>query len=273
MRPTILLFALAACTSSANDGTSSAGDAGASDAGSDVSACTTCDASTDSASPEDAALEAGHDAATDARADVEAGPPSYTTAFPGLENPLSEGGVWTNGGVVGIDWQNVKKANGHAFASATSAGYNDCIGHLSGFGPNHFAQATVHVAAGYSAPDSHEVELLLRFKITAHVARGYEINCGWNGAYSQIVRWNGALNDFTYLNPTGPGFGALKEGDVIRATAVGSTITVYKNGAQVMQVTDTVWADGDPGIGFFVRPNAAAVPESYCFSAFSAGSL
>jgi hypothetical protein len=253
-----------------------------SDAGGPTSCGASCDAAvaTDAAQRDDAASERdagpnpGGDASLDVAArDVEAGPLGYSTNFLGSENPLSENGVWTNGGVVGLDWQNVRKNGGHAFASATSAGYNDCIAHLSGYPPNHFAQATVHVAAGYSAPDSHEIELLLRFKITAHSARGYEINCGWNGAYSQIVRWNGPLNDFTYLNPTGPGFGALAEGDVIRATAIGSTITVYKNGAQVMQVTDPTWADGNPGAGFFVRPNAAAVPESYCFSAFSAGVL
>jgi hypothetical protein len=203
----------------------------------------------------------------------DAGPMSFSTMFSGTENPLSESGVWTNGGVVGLDWQNVEKSGGHAYASATSAGYNDCIAHLKGFPANHFAQATVHVAAGYSAKDSHEIELILRFAITAHGARGYEINCGWNGAYSQIVRWNGALNDFTYLPTTGPGFGALAEGDVIKATAIGSAITVYKNGKQVMSATDATWADGNPGVGFFVRPNAAAVPESYCFSAFSAGAI
>jgi hypothetical protein len=196
---------------------------------------------------------------------------SYSTNFSGVENPLSEGGVWTEGGVTGIDWQNVAKDNGLAYASATSAGFNDCIAHVSGCAADQFAQATVHAVNGYNPKSSHEVELLLRFKITNKNARGYEINCGWGGAYSQIVRWNGALNDFTYLNPQGPGFGTLVEGDVIKATAIGSTITVYKNGQQVMQVMDATWADGNPGAGFFVRPDASAVPKSYCFSAFSGG--
>jgi len=199
------------------------------------------------------------------------GPKSYSTNFLGVENPISENGVWTNGGAVGLDWQNVEKNGGFAFGTGTSAGYDDCIAHLNGFPANHFAQATVHVSANYTPPSSHEVELLVRFEITAHSARGYEINCGWNGAYSQIVRWNGALNDFTYLNPTGPGFGALAEGDVIKATAVGSTITVYKNATQVMQVTDATWVDGNPGMGMFIRPNGT--PKSYCYTSFSAGAL
>ena len=190
-----------------------------------------------------------------------------------VSHPISEGGVWTNGGLVGLDWQNVAKDQGIAYGSGFSAGYNDCIAHLSGFSANHYAEATLHVASGYTPPDSHEIELLVRFEITAHSARGYEINNGWNGAYSQIVRWNGPLDDFTYLPTTGPGFGALIEGDVIRATAVGSTITVYKNGAQVMQATDSTWSDGNPGMAMFIRPGSGAQPKSYCFSAFSAGDL
>ena len=181
--------------------------------------------------------------------------------------------MWTNGGEVGLDWQNVAKDQGIAFGSGFSAGYDDCIAHLSGFAADQFAQATVHVASGYTPPDSHEVELLLRFEITAHSARGYEINNGWNGAYSQIVRWNGALNDFTYLDTTGAGFGALVEGDVIRAEAMGDTITVFKNGSQVMQATDSTWSDGNPGMGYFVRPGTGAEPRSYCFSSYSAGEL
>jgi hypothetical protein len=224
---------------------------------------------------------AGADADADAsRADAGAsnvcgspGSVSYMTKFLGTENPISEGGVWTNGGVVGLDWQDVQKNNGLGFGTGTSSGYNDNVAHLSGFPPNHYAQAAVHAVNGYDPQSSHEVELLVRFQITAHSARGYEINCGWGGAYSQIVRWNGALSDFTLLNATGPGFGALVEGDVIRATAVGATITATKNGVQVLQVSDSTWSDGDPGMGMFIRPDPSAVLQNYCFSSFSAGSL
>jgi hypothetical protein len=232
---------------------------------------TAADSGLDGAPLESGSSDGASDSATTDSAPGDGGPKSYNTNFLGVENPISENGVWTNGGTVGLDWQNVEKDNGFAFGSGTSAGYNDCIAHLGGFPANHFAQATVHVASNYTPPSSHEIELLVRFEITAHNARGYEINCGWNGAYSQIVRWNGALNDFTYLNPTGPGFGVLAEGDVIKATAVGSTITVYKNGTQVMQVTDATWGDGNPGMGMFIRPGGT--PKNYCYTAFSAGAL
>lgn len=234
------------------------------------------DASTDGTQNDSGMSDTG--VITDSGADIivmdsamEAGPKSYSTNFLAIENPISENGVWVTGLANGIDWNDVRKENGFAYGANVSAGYDDCLAHLKGFPPNHFSQATLHVASNYTPPSSHEIELLLRFEITAKNARGYEINCGWNGAYSQIVRWNGALNDFTYLNPTGPGFGALKEGDVIKATAIGNTITVYKNGNQVMQVSDSTWTDGDPGMAMFVRPGGT--PKNYCFTQFSAGSL
>jgi hypothetical protein len=215
----------------------------------------------------------GSSAADSSEGSTGQGAKSYSTEFDGSENPLSEGGVWTNGGDVGIDWQNQAKDQGIAFGTGFSAGYDDCIAHLSGFAADHYAQASVHVETGYTPPSSHEVELLLRFEITANNARGYEVLCGWNGAYSQIVRWNGPLDDFTYLDTTGPGFGALVEGDVIRAEAVGDTITAYKNGSQVMQATDSTWADGNPGMGFFIRPGEGAEPTSYCYDSYAAGDL
>ena len=193
--------------------------------------------------------------------------------FPLDEAPISEQGVWTSGGATGLDWQNINTLGGLAYGSGTSAGYDDCIAHLSGFPPNQYAEATVHVAANYTPPSSHEVELLLRFEITAHNARGYEILCGYNAAYSQIVRWNGPLNSFDYLTTSGPGFTPLAEGDVIRAEIVGDVITVFQNGAQVMSATDSTWSNGNPGMGLFIRPGQGATPINYCYADYRAGGL
>ena len=33
---------------------------------------------------------------------------TYTTNFPLTENPISEGGKWTNGQTVGLDWANMR---------------------------------------------------------------------------------------------------------------------------------------------------------------------
>ena len=53
--------------------------------------------------------------------------------------------------------------------------------------------------------------------------------------YLSLVRWNGPLNNFTYVvnNAT-----TCVNGDVLKLTAIGNTFTVYKNGVQVLQGTD-----------------------------------
>jgi len=98
--------------------------------------------------------------------------------------------------------------------------------------------------------------LRLRTTITAHSITGYEFNFRATAdgtQYVQIVRWNGPFGTFTYLNG-GLEAGldlALHNGDVISATAVGSTLTAYINGVQIRQVTDSTYSAGSPGMGFY----------------------
>ena len=73
--------------------------------------------------------------------------------------------------------------------------------------------------------------------------------------------------NFTYVNTAvGPG---LRDGDVVKATIVGSTITVYINGKEVVQGTDSTYKSGSPGIGFFLQ-GAAGVNGDFGFTAFAA---
>jgi hypothetical protein len=83
------------------------------------------------------------------------------------------------------------------------------------------------------------------------------------------VRWNGAFGNFTYVNTTkGPG---LHNGDIVKATIVGSTITVYINGVQVLQGTDSTDISGRPGIGFFLQ--GSGNNADYGFKSFSAANI
>lgn len=196
----------------------------------------------------------------------------YSTNFPLTENPISEGGVWINGGTVGLDWQNPRTTTGFAYGSATSAGYNDCVACLTGYPANHSAQVTIYQDPTYTAPDSHEVELLLRFKISANVARGYEITLGNAGTTIQVFAWHGTIGDvFPEISGTGSGPGGLVTGDVVKAFAIGNVITVYKNGSLIYTVTDGQYGDGGPGMGFFIRPGGT--PDRYCISQFTAAGL
>jgi hypothetical protein len=202
---------------------------------------------------------------------------TYTTNFPLLENPISAGGNWINGGITGLDWTNVQTSTGLAFGTMSGidvgdAQYADSTAVLAGtWGPSQTAQATI--AVNQASGDSgvfEEVELRLRTTITPGSITGYEINCSVStnpsNYYIQIVRWNGPLGSWTELNGTEM-HGV--NGDVLTATISGSTITAYLNGAQVLQATDDTFSTGSPGIGFFLQ-GAIGLNANYGFSSFSA---
>ena len=101
---------------------------------------------------------------------------TYTTAFPGTENPISEGGNWINGGANGLDWTNVSTTPGLAIGHESGATYTDATALLTGsWGPDQQVTGTVH---SVNPVDGcyQEVELRLRSAISAHVNRGYEIS-------------------------------------------------------------------------------------------------
>jgi RNA polymerase sigma factor (sigma-70 family) len=201
---------------------------------------------------------------------------TYSTNFPLTENPISEGGAWVRGGVEGLDWNNPKTSSGHATASVAASRYNDCIAHPNrpSFHAAQYAQGTVYLANGYTGNGGkHAVELLLRFSISAHNARGYEVLWDTSGGIA-VVRWNGPPGNFTSLW-TGPAPKPV-DGDVLRAEIAGRVISVYRNGSRLatIDVTSqggTVWSSGQPGIGFW--PVDGALPDSFGWKSFEAGSL
>jgi hypothetical protein len=172
----------------------------------------------------------------------------YRTDFTGVENPLSEGGAWSNNG---LDWARVIKADGMAQGTQSgNNGYDDSYATLSGFPPDQIARAVVQIAPGIHPPCTHEVELHLRWSDAPHWAQGYEINLGM-GSYMQIVRWNGPIGDFTELASVW--LPPANDGDIFRASIVGNVITGYLNGVPLVQATDSTFATGNPGVGFFRR--------------------
>jgi chitodextrinase len=197
----------------------------------------------------------------------------YTTNFPLTQNPISENSYWINGKTTGLDWSNVETTPGLAFASATSTStpYNDPTAVLAGtWGSNQKAQAVVRTVNQNSSV-FEEVELRLRTTITAHSITGYEFNfrATSNGTqYVQIVRWNGPFGSFTVLDSkSGPG---LHNGDVVSATAVGTTLTSYINGVQIVQVTDSTFSGGSPGMGFYNQGGTLADNSDFGFTSFTA---
>ena len=190
---------------------------------------------------------------------------SFTTDFTGTENPLSEGGAWSNNN---LHMTKVKKSNGLACGTLTgSGGYDDSYARLSGFAPDQIASAKIHLVGDIDASCTHEVEILLRCSDSPDSVTGYECNINFRGG-CQIIRWNGPFGDFTILDE---GSARLKTGDVLKASAIGNVITLHLNGAVRVRVTDSKIVTGNPGIGFFRRN--CGTNTDFGFTSFSARSL
>ena len=201
---------------------------------------------------------------------------TYTTSFPLMENPISEGGSWVDGEAVGREWSNVETGQGRATGLQCCRSYSDATALLTGdWRPDQ--QVTAVVFATRPRDDCfQEVELRLRSRLAPHIASGYEISFKSSRsveAYLIIVRWNGPFGDFTYLfNQNGREYGA-RNGDVVRARIVGNVITAYKNGVMMAQVRDDTYVSGAPGMGFNLLTRAAGCSRtnrSYGFTRFTA---
>lgn len=188
----------------------------------------------------------------------------YTTNFPIAEDPISDGRKWRNGKTIGLDWSNVETVPGLAYGTESGRGagadvYDDSTALLSGsWLPDQTAAATVH-SVNQSEDVFEEVELRLRSSLTAHRSTGYEVlfRC-LNGAqaYASIVRWDGPLGSFTYLEQAkGPQY-KLADGDLVSASIHGTVISAFINGKRVMQTSDATYSSGSPGMGFWLRRRA-----------------
>jgi hypothetical protein len=178
----------------------------------------------------------------------------YATSFEQSENPISEGGRWRR---AKNSWTSVRTAAGNAFGTNGAADrYDDSYALLSGFGPDQQAEGVIHRSPGLARGITHEVELLLRFTDGAGFASGYECLFAYFGGV-QIVRWNGAMGDFTVLKiARGPERidRELQSGDRIKASIVGDQISLYINDVLMAQTRDDAYTGGQPGISFFTRP-------------------
>lgn len=204
----------------------------------------------------------------------------YSTNFPRAENPLSEDGRWLNGDTDGRDWTNVRTTPGLVFGTEIGGTrpdpeeYDDSTALLSGtWGPNQTTQATVHsVNPNQDDKVWEEVELRLRSSLSPHNCTGYEVMFRCTKipqAYCNIARWEGPLGKFTYLKKSAGSKYGVKNGDVVKASMIGNVLTVYINGAQMVQLTDDRFKSGNPGIGFFLQ-GATGVMGDFGFTSFMA---
>jgi hypothetical protein len=181
----------------------------------------------------------------------------YMTDFPLAEDPISEGGAWT---AISSPWLRIRTGDGLAQADAYVSGYNDNYAHLQGFGPDVEITATVYVAG---PPPYGEILLLARMADTATENRGYEYLYDADGSV-QLMRWNGGFGDFTPMGGESFNPGPLQDFDQLRLRVQGNTITASHrrppdDWVEVGQSVDDTWADGEPGMGFFVRDEGQTI--------------
>ena len=177
---------------------------------------------------------------------------NYATKFPLTEAAISEAGHWIDGKSVGVDWGNVSTTPGYAIGHAGPKRFADSVALLTGDWPPN--QSVEEVVDRRKVSRGPEVSMRLRSSLSKHNCDGYEISYSLiddDTAYLIIVRWNGALADFTYIVPMqhGKQYG-VKTGDVVKATIVGNEIKTYKNGVLMGTAKDNTYIHGNPGFGF-----------------------
>lgn len=186
------------------------------------------------------------------------GKKSQLFTFPSAENPFENGAASgtqiKQGHTDGVDWTDARSSTGFLWGTQTSGGFDDSICHGVGYAPNQ--RSTVVVRKTGTLLPVQEVEGLLRFDITAHNARGYE--CLVSNNYTQLVRWDGALNAFTYIVQTGPVV-TVNDDSVIVCSITGSIVTVTVDGVSLFDRTNVAGSTaGQPGAGLGVDVQAWA---------------
>jgi len=183
---------------------------------------------------------------------------AYRTVFASTENPLSEGGLWVNGGSPSI-FSNMRSTPGLAFGTMQGASvppYIDSTAVLAG------AWTRAQTAAGRvyrtgTPVDYQEVELHLLTTITDTAITGYEFTYSvTSNPYVEIHKWlggNGNVNQFPLVT-SGTLGAALKTGDWVKATVDNAgLLSLYVDSgsgyALIISGTDTTYTSGAPGLG------------------------
>lgn len=257
----LVLLAMSACGDDSAGPGGSGGASGTSTTSPSSSATTHVSTSTGVTSTAASTSGATSTASTGNGGSGNGGGGSYSTDFPLDENPISEGGMWINGGTDGLDWHDVSTARGLAIGHQSGTSYTDGTALLTGsWGAEQTLEAVVHTVNPHDSC-YQEVELRLRSSLSAHDCSGYEVSFKASksaDAYLIIVRWNGALGDFTYLqNLHGSQYG-VADGDIVKATISGNLITAYINGVEMGSATDDTYASGNPGMGFNLETGDAS---------------
>jgi hypothetical protein len=172
--------------------------------------------------------------------------------YSATETPMSQGGLWLQGGTTALDWTNVNTNGSIAYGTQTGlescpSNCNDATAILVGTYPtNQFACGIVH-ATNEQFPSSgtfEEVEVRLSSALSSHTNTGYELNM-------RVVPAT-AISTFT-ISAGGTGYTV---GDVLKVQSGRSaTLTVSTVSSGVI----TAATLSNPGNGYSVTSNIVLV--------------
>jgi hypothetical protein len=211
---------------------------------------------------------------------------SFSTNFPVPENPISENGAFVTSTTPGVDWSGLRLGGCGckpvAPVAVTAPGYasppnianrntGDALAVLSG---SWGADQSAFIVVANTPPSSGPQEVEIHLRTDPATGRGYEITWAFSSSYIIIATWNGGggigegVAYYILIHADGPQY-AISPGDTLSASIRGNVITMYRNGIQVIQYTDTnnYFPTGNPGFGF--NEGRAG---SYGISSFSATS-
>jgi hypothetical protein len=137
--------------------------------------------------------------------------------------------------------------------------YDDSFAFVPGFGPNQYCEAVLYKALGYNpnaSGSNHELEIILGCRTSSGYHRWNEFLLNSGGGVD-IVSLDGGPGGFTVIGvPTGNARVPV-DGDVFRATKVGSVLSMYLNSVLVCSYNGPLVANGSGiGIAGFIRPGA-----------------
>jgi hypothetical protein len=264
-----------ASSGSASSGSTSSGSAsGGSTSSGSASGGSTSGGSASSGSASSGSTSSGSGSSSDGGGGI-----TFSTDFPTVENPISQGGRFITATTPGVKWSVMVGGCGckpAAPVAVTSPGLaqspdignnvGDALAVLTGtWGADQTASAVVANLPA-SANGYEEIELHLRVDPTT--GRGYEITWGYNHNYILIVTWNGPSGYTELVNQSAPQY-AISPGDTVGASIRGSVITMSINSKMIYQYTDSSssFTTGNPGFGLNEGPAG-----NYGISSFAASS-
>jgi hypothetical protein len=186
---------------------------------------------------------------------------SYATNFAGADqNPLSQGGEWAK---AANSWQAVRKVGNIAKPAAYTEVFDDAYSLYRGA-----VYTDCEVIATIFRQNSSfaEFEILLRASDSSGAISAVEMLCNTDGGV-QIMRWNGALGDFTEITGSANSPGALADGHQLRATVIGNQYTYYHRSSpadswtQIGSATDSTYTSGRAGLAFYVHQTGGNIDD------------